>query len=145
MPRLITVNQLQKILNGISKAAIYNKIKRGTIPSSAVVHIPSSETRYNTRIDLEELSKKYPSLKKFVVDERIKYSSLAYANKNLIKPSSLAKLLMLTPQCMYRHIEKGLYPSIELPTLGKKRIIRVLKQETVKKYPFLKNILKYNE
>ncbi len=135
MSRLISVKKLSQAL-GVKKQAIYNKISRGSLPREVIIYLPN-EKRKKVRINLDLLLKIRPNLEQLFDSDKNKESKF----QNLIKISDFSKAIDVSISTMYRYINEGLYPYISLPCIGEFRKIRILKNETIQKYPVLKEII----
>ncbi len=138
MSKLISIKLLGSLL-GISKQGIHNKISRGIIPKECIFSLKIGN-RKSVRVDLDFLVEKKPQLKAVIEINKIK----AQHNKestNLIQIGKFAEALGLSVSSVYRHVDNGLYPFTELPSFGDKRKIRILKNETMDKFPQLKRII----
>lgn len=145
---LITIKELSQIL-GISRQAVYIKIKKGIIPQE-VIH------KFPFRINLSKLIEIKPSLQEFLREKNIDINNLRKEIdkkpniNNLMTVKEFAEAIRISVPSVYRQLNKKLWPYIELPSPNRnksnaKRHTRILINETIKKYPYLKEALSHKE
>lgn len=140
MAYLITVKKFAQIMS-VSRQAIYEKIKRKIIPEEVVIEIPSIKTKM-VRIDIELLAELKTEFKNILIEKNITFKRKEI--NNFIKVTHLASIFNVTVDYIYKGIDSGIYPIIDISGGDKgekKRAIRILKKETADRYPNLKRIL----
>lgn len=141
MPKLISIKALSNLL-GVSKQSIHGKITRGSIPKECLVELEVG-SRKNIRVDIELLMKRKPRIKRILEknDTESNGGSEKRRRKNLITIGDFSRTLGLSVSSVYRHIDEGLYPFVELPSSGLRRKIRILRDKTILKFPQLERAL----
>lgn len=148
MKVIVTVAEYAKIIQN-TQQAVYRKIAEGKFPHQPLVYKPflrSKKVIQRPYINLTYLRDNDKQFLKFIDDDLLKlieekrWKELP-TRQNGIKVGVFAEYLDSTTVKVLKDVDANLYPYVLLPSLGNKRVIRILKRETIKKYPDLAKIL----
>ncbi len=135
MKQLYSVNNLSKLLR-VTPQSLYNKIYNDEIPSRCLVKIPSKDTEI-IRFDLENLAKFYPNLSPLLDEDYVPIES-----NMLIPIPSLADVLDASTTLIHARIKKGIYPVVVIPSLSRRRKLKIHKTRLFNRHPGLKKFFK---
>jgi len=149
MKVIVTPAEYGKII-GNTQQAVYSKIAKGKFPLQPLVYKPFMRRNKIVQrpfINLTYLRDNDEQFLKFIDDDLLKLIEEKRWKEipkwqNGIKIPDFADYLDSTSLKILKDVDNGIYPYVLLPgKKSKKRSIRILKRETIEKYPDLDKIL----
>lgn len=141
MGYLVSIMEFCEI-TGLKRYQVARKIENNVFPEGAIVSLPTvSKTRY-LKIDIELIADHNPGFRDLLKEKKV----ILFKKNNLLTIQQVAEALNCHAATIYHRVIQGLYPYVDIGKKrkdGKKTLIMISKDETLKKYPQLMPYLEH--